>query len=438
MLAVLLSLGLGCAPAPHGIIVVSFDTLRADRLGAYASEASLTPNLDRFAGESVVFDRAFAQSNETVYSHASLFTGRMPGRIAPLDGDFRLPKGAATLAGTLASAGWETAAFVAGGHLSRGFGLDRGFGTYDDTSSWGSLRETGALALRWLDARTSSDPFLLFVHGYDAHDRYLKPSPFGYAFADPREPGLGARIGREAGGTSHVAGGVHVDDVGLIEALSLAAPRFEGGRRLPELAPTATPLSADDVAHLARLYDGSVAWADACFGLFMAGLEDQGLLDVVTVVVLSDHGELLGENGQFGHRGSLDDAVTRVPLMVRPAGGVQGRRVTELVGLVDVAPTLLELAQVPQALYGDGFSLVPALRGGAAHARAAVVSEGALRLLSARGDAGRLTSEGAGVSNRWLPALLAATPLDGVSLRRVGTGDPEPLRTALLSHLAGM
>ncbi len=437
LLAVLLSLGFGCAPEPRGIIVVSLDTLRADRLGAYGSDASLTPNLDRFAGEAVIFDRAFAQSNETVYSHASLFTGRMPSRLAPLDGDFRLPKGAATVAATLQNDGWDTAAVVAGGHLSRGFGLDRGFDIYDDGSSWGSLRETGALALRWLDTRVGDDPFFLFVHGYDAHDRYLKPSPFGYAFADPKEQGLGAQLGRQAGGTTHVAGAVHVDDVGVIETLSLTAPRFEGGRRLAQLVPDATPISAADVAHLTALYDGSVAWVDACFGLFMAGLDEQRLLDHVTIVVLSDHGELLGETGQFGHRGSLDDAVTRVPLMVRPPGGAPRRRVTDLVALVDVAPTILALAEVPKALYGDGYSLVPALGGGRPQARTAVVSEGALRLLSARGETGRLTAEGAGVRNPWLRALLGVTPIDGVSLRSVGDGDPEPLRAALLSHLAG-
>lgn len=428
-------LALACAPSPGGILLVSFDTLRADRLGVYGSEASLTPNLDRFAAESVSFDRAFAQSNETLFSHAALFTSRYPSRLSTLDANFRLPVGTVTLASALQGAGWDTAALVAGGHLSAGFGLDVGFSSYDDGSSWGSLRETGALALRWLDTRTSDAPFFLFVHTYDNHDRYLRPSPFGYAFAAPRAETLGARIGREVGGTTHVGGGAYVEDPARMELLSLSAPRFEGGRRLAEVEPAAELLSPDDVAHIGGLYDGSVAWADACFGRFMVSLDARGLLDDITVVVLADHGEMLGEKGQFGHRGSLDDEVTRVPLMVRPPGGAAGRRVTGLVGLVDVAPTLLEIAGVPAAIYGDGRSFAPTLRGEAQPLRDTVVSEGGLRLLSARGYSARLTVEGASVENPWFPALLRVAPLDGVTLRMTGDGDPAPLRMALLEHL---
>lgn len=433
----LLWFALACAPEPAGIVVISFDTLRADRLGAYGSEANLTPNLDRFAAESVIFDQAFAQANETLYSHAALFTSRYPGRLAPLNGAFRLPTGTATLASTLAGAGWETAAFVAGGHLSAGFGLDAGFDVYDDGSAWGSLRETGALALRWLDTRPKEAPFFLFVHTYDTHDRYLRPSPFGYAFADPASQTLGARIGREVGGTTHLGGRAYVLDSARLELLSLSAPRFEGGRRLRAAEPTAEPLSDADVAHLSALYHGSVAWADACFGRFMAGLDDRGLLDSVTIVVLADHGEMLGEGGQFGHRGTLDDEVTRVPLLVRPPGGVAGRRETGMVGLIDVAPTLLEIKKVDSRLYGDGRSFAPTLRGEAQALRDGVVSEGGLRLLSVRGATARLTVEGASIENPWFAPLLKVAPVDGVTVKVAGTGDAAPLQAALVDHLEG-
>ncbi|GDX80971.1 hypothetical protein LBMAG42_27820 [Deltaproteobacteria bacterium] len=430
-------LGLACAPDPGGIVVLSFDTLRADRLGAYGSTAKLTPNLDRFAAESVIFDQAFAQANETLFSHAALFTSQYPSRLAALNGDFRLPQGTATLASTFEGAGWETAAFVAGGHLSAGFGLDAGFEVYDDSSAWGSLRETGALALRWLDTRPAKAPFFLFVHSYDTHDRYLRPSPFGYAFADPASQTVGARIGREVGGTTHIGGGAYVQDLTRLELLSLSAPRFEGGRGLRAAEPTAEPLADDDRAHLTALYDGSVAWADACFGRFMAGLDERDLLDTTTIVVLSDHGELLGEGGQFGHRGSLDDAVTRVPLLVRPPGGVGARRLTGLVGLIDVAPTLLEIAGVEARLYGDGISLAPTLAGEAQALRGTIVSEGGLRLLSARGATGRLTAEGASIENPWFAPLLRVAPVDGITLKVAGDGDAEPLRAGLLAHLEG-
>lgn len=436
----LLVLLAGCAAgsAPAGLVVVSLDTLRADRLGAWGNADGLTPNLDRFARESVVFDEAFAQSNETLYSHAALFTSRYPDRLDALDGDFRLPPAAATVGQAFTDAGWDTAGFVAGGHLSRTFGLDRGFTTWDDSSAWGSLRETGALALHWLDTRTGSAPFFLFVHSYDTHDRYLRPSPFGYGFTDPTDEGLGAQLGRVVGGTSAVAGGAWSSRMDTLELLA-AAPRFDHGRAIHALDPAARPLAPEDVAHVAALYDGAVTWADACFGRFMAGLSARGLLDRVTIVVLSDHGEELGENGVFAHRATLDDEVTRVPLLVRLPGGAHGgRRVSDLVELVDVAPTLLDLAGVNAALYGDGRSLRPALDGSGTVGRPFVLSMGALRLFSARSATSRLTSEGLSLDNPRFAGLLRVAPLDGVSLRLSGDVASEPaLRTAMLDHLEG-
>lgn len=435
----MLTLLLACAAEgpPTGVVLVSLDTLRADRLGAWGSSAGLTPNLDRFAAEAVVFDHAFAPANETLYSHAALFSAQAPHRLGPLDGSFRLPARTPTLAEAFAGAGWSTGAFVAGGHLSRGFGLDRGFGTYDDAEAWGSLQGTGARALRWIDALPDGAPFFCFVHGYDTHDRYLKPSPYGYAFADPAYAGAGARIGREEGGSTRVLGGSHLPGEAALEVLPVALPRFARGRDVPVADPAAEALTPEDVAHLAELYDGAVTWADAQFGRLMAGLDARGLLDHVVVVVVSDHGEELGEEGAFAHRTTLDDEVTRVPLLVRLPGGAHGgRRVTDLVSLVDVAPTLLELTGAPAALYGDGRSLAGALDGGPGPGRDVVVSEGGLRLLSARSATARLTFEGLGLGNPHLAAALRAAPLDGVSLRLSGPEAELPaLRAALVAHV---
>ncbi len=429
------------AAAPRGVILVSVDTLRADRLGAYGSTRGLTPNLDRFATESVVFGEVYAQANETLPSHASLYTSRYPSELGVLDGRF-VPRGdAPTLAAVFHAAGWQTAGFVAGGHLARGFGLSAGFGTYDDTASWGSLRDTTPRALRWLDTNAVGAPFLLLVHGYDMHDRYLKPPPFGYALADAADSGLGAEAGRVAGGSTRVVGGHLASSLGAIEGLALTRPRFERGDGIEAVDPEARALAAADIAHLAALYDGAAAWMDACFGLFMAGLETRGLLDDVLIIVLSDHGEELGEHGAFEHRASLTDETLHVPLMVRLPGGAHGgRRVDGLVGLLDVAPTALALAGVPVPVGARGTSLVGALLDGEAVApRAAVFSEGAFRLLSARGVGARLTAEGLSAGNPIGPALLEVAPLDGVSLRLVG--DPtegEALRTALVGWRRGM
>lgn len=434
-----LALG-GCHTAGHGgIVVLSLDTLRADRLGAWGNPRGLTPNLDRFAAESVIFDQAYAQANETLFSHSSLFTSRYASELAPLDGAFRIPRGVPTLAEVLGAYGYDTAAVVAGGHLARAYGLDRGFTVYDDASSWGSLRETAPKALRWLDTRADDAPFFLFVHGYDTHDRYLKPTPFGYAFADPGYEGAGAAVARTPGGTMVIADGRVPAGPEPLMMLTQSRPRFENGAGITQLAPDAAVLDDADVQHLTDVYDGAVAYADAAFGTFIAGLDARGLLDEVTIVVLSDHGEALGEEGVFHHRLVLNDQTLHVPLIVRPPGGTTGRRVSALVELTDVMPTLLEVAGAQPPVDIRGHSLLAAVRGGAAPGRTTAFSEGALRLLSVRGTRTRLSIEGLSPGNPYGAALLAAFPLDGVSFRVSGDPTAAPaLRSALVAWREGM
>lgn len=419
---------------PIGILVMSLDTLRADRLGAYGNTAQLTPNLDHFAKESIVFEQAYSQANETLYSHAALFTGQYPSTLAPLDAQFRLPEGTATLASTFHDAGWETAAFVAGGHLSAPFGLNRGFDVYEDASNWGSLRDTTPKALHWLDTRGSDRPFLLFVHGYDTHDRYLKPTPFGYAFTDPAQEGLGPQLAREIGSVSQIVDGVYEKSVDNIAFLAVNQPRFAHGKGIRERDPDAQALTDADKAHIAATYDGAVAWMDACFGLFMAGLEQRGLLERLTIVILSDHGEELGEEGAYHHRYGLNDATTHVPLMIRlPGGASGGRRIAGLTGLIDVAPTLVAQAGLRGLQQGAGQSLSAVLAGGSDTGRSVVISEGALRLLSARGPSARLIWEGFSVQNPLAQAALAVAPVDGRGLSLIGEQAELPtLRQALI------
>ena len=432
-----LLLAVGCAADPHpappaGVIVVSMDTLRADRVGAWGHPGGLTPNLDRLARESVRFSQAYAQANETVLSHASLFTSRYASEVAPFS-EMGLAQGTPTLAGRLHGAGWQTAAVVAGGHLSRAFGLDAGFDHYDDTADWGSLTDTTPRALQWLDARDPSRPFFLFLHGYDTHDRYLKPTPFGYSRADAAYVGLGRDLGRTPGAVSRVADGVSSGGSDRLEVWSVDRVRLDRGAGLASV-PGTQPLSPADLSHLAALYDGSVAWADAAVGLWLGELEARDLLDDVWLVVLSDHGHELGEHGAFHHRLSLSDTTLHVPLLVRPPGGLAEPVVVDgLVDLLDVAPTLLALAGVPadpqargRPLWVDGRPTAPD--------RTHTLAEGRLRLLSVRSATGdRLTAEGLSADHPELERWLAETPLRGPAFAVDGDAAQGPsLRRALV------
>ncbi len=207
----LLLLLAGCsAPpreAPPSVVVVCLDTLRRDRLGAYGHSGGLTPNLDRFATEAVVFDDAWSVANETLLSHAALFTSRYPTETGPIFDDYTLSDQVPTLAEVLGLHGYQTAAAVAGGHLHQAFGLARGFDWYEQGGSWASLYHTVPLATDWLDARDHQAPFLLFVHGYDTHQRYLKPGPYGTARTEPGYIGPGREATRQKLGTVRVVDG---------------------------------------------------------------------------------------------------------------------------------------------------------------------------------------------------------------------------------------
>lgn len=152
-LAALTSLLAGCGaaaepPPPRGFIVVSMDTLRADHLSPWGAPPGASPTLGRLAEESVVFERAYAQANETLLSHGSLFTSRIPSHVAPVDYDFTIPAGMPTLASEMSAAGYRTGAVVASGHLARVFGLDDGFADYVEGAWMGSFQETVPMAVR--------------------------------------------------------------------------------------------------------------------------------------------------------------------------------------------------------------------------------------------------------------------------------------------------
>jgi hypothetical protein len=282
------------------------------------------------------------------------------------------------------------------------------------------------------------------VHGYDAHSRYLKPTPFGYAFTDPARDTPGAHAVR--GVTERIADGFYFSDPGALQHVygSFLRPRAPDGRALlRELAgqgpAPAEPLADGDEAHVRAVYDGAVAFADVQFGLLMAGLQDAGVLDEAVVVLMSDHGEQLGEDGLFSHCCGLSDVETHVPLMVRmPGGAGGGRRVEGLVGLIDVAPTLLELAGVPAPAEIHGRSFAAALRGEPFEGRTAVFSQGddRMRSVSARGRGARLTYTGITATSALLPDLVEVARLDGPGFRVEGDrAEAERLRGEMVGWL---
>lgn len=336
--ALLLAAGsLGCGPdaasrraadVRPNILLISMDTTRADHLSAYGYGRPTSRRLEALAAQGVRFERAYAPSATTGPSHASLFTSLYPMRHGVVKNGIPLDQEIETLAETLSGAGFDTASVVSSYVLSSEFGYDQGFARFDDdfsgaqvpsgTTSWegreiegkfyGSADDTTRRALAWLgDERDASRPFLLFVHYFDPHDPYLPPP----GFVPPFEPGPK-------------------------EQLKLNRTRF--------------------------LYDVLLAFTDQEIGRLLDGLAGMGLSEDTLVIVTADHGEGLMQHGHMFHGVHLYEEGVRVPLILRWPGRLAAGRVErEPVALLDLAPTLLDVAEIAPSTAHQGRSLAPSL-----------------------------------------------------------------------------
>jgi arylsulfatase A-like enzyme len=318
--------------AAHGANLVLFlvDTLRADRLGCYGYPRPVSPNLDAFAADAVLFERAVAQSSWTRPAMVSVFTGLVPQEHGVNGRVDRLPAGTTTLAEMLADAGYENAAFVANANMAKRFGVAQGFSSY--RLMWRSeVRDAPIVerGIEWLDRRAEPKrPFFLYLHLVEPHAPY-RPSPeieerFATARAPVAEP-----------------------------------PSRPFMKRLGSGQVTVTP---EIVGWLGDLYDGEVAAADAAFGLLVEKLRERELYDDTVVVVLSDHGEELYEHGRWEHGKTLYGEVVNVPMLLRLPRGPRGLRVAAPVQQVDLFPTLLAALAVEGGATRRARSLLPLLR----------------------------------------------------------------------------
>lgn len=341
----------GCAESPSplptverpDVLVITLDTLRADRTSLHGYERETTPNLDAFAAECFVFDNAFSNSSFTPPSHASILTGRYPAEHGLMHWKRRLDPGVPTSAELFGELGYRTAAFTPMATLVDVLGLDRGF---DETVTpphtelanfairLAGAREMNTAALPWLTA--GGDPFFAWLHYYDAH------RPFAIAGRewtslyrpddDPVDPSVG--------------------DTERWYQLDAADRRRIG----------ITPAQTE---YLKDRYDGGINQLDARLGELFDRLRGAGVLDRAWVVVTADHGEVLDEHAEewFSHDPHLVDENIHVPLLIRPPGGLDTmRRLDALVQGVDLLPTLLELVDA-DPLDLPGTSLVPLLDG---------------------------------------------------------------------------
>ncbi len=401
--------GSAAAPAgPPNIILISIDGLRGDR------RPEVTPTLSRLAAEGLRFERAFSQSNESLFSHSSMLTGRYVSELgAPDYRTFTLGEDAMTAAEILGLYGYATGGFVAGGHVKGVYGFDQGFSVFRDSHDFGAFFHTAPEALEWVDER-AREPFFLFLHGYDCHRPYPHAGVFHHAFgADYRGP-----VDEMMGGvraTEQVYDGVYYPDFPLERFTHAVGDPIidpDGYLRIATWAEEqggGVPLSEADLDHLRDHYDGGALAADLQLERFLESLEERGLLENTLVIATSDHGEDLHDHGFFNHRAVLRDSTTRVPLVIWGAPIAEALRGTtrgELAQAVDVLPTLLAAAgaEAPAGLPGRDLL-------GDAPAPEIVFQEGVLDQFAARSARWRLVMTGVPLAFEGFDAALALAPM---------------------------
>lgn len=425
----LAALCVGCRPGaawkPRYVIVVAIDTCRADHLGCYGYARPTSPNLDRLAREGVVFENAFSQSNVSLFSYASIFSGKYPRALGELsEQTFRMPAAEPTFPSILRSYGVATAAFVAGGHLRRQLGFGEGFQTYQDTPDFGSFYHTMPPAMLWLEGAThQAQPSLLFIHSYDVHGPYHKPMVFDGLY-DRGYDGVARRIVSNPFDIDRVYRDRFFPDVQWDTVGSNATQ--DHLRLLPRLyadSSRGVHLETRDVEHIKATYDGSITYADTWIGMLRDGVERLGIADQTLIVVFGDHGEDLFDHGYVSHRIRLNASTLHVPLIVWGPGGLPaGRRVSRVVELRALGATLQDLLGLAAAGAASGQSLRPWLLGNPpTDPGACAVSEGMWPRMSVRMGGYRLTYRGHAGAPPDDAAEIMHTALDGRSFELYDT-----------------
>ena len=343
------------APGAPDVVLIVLDTVRAENMSAYGYARETTPRFDSLAREGTLYLDATSPSTWSLASHASLFTGLFPSAHGAHFEHRFLDEGPPTIAETLAAAGYETRTFTANAFISDTLGLTRGFRLADeawrgragrhfmfayrvlDNLGFGGEDKGGGLVAtnfeKWA-AEPSPDgrPVFIFVNFIEAHFPYHQlPEPYLYLFTElPR------------------------DELFAV-SMDVMETQFGGSVPPPEIA----------IGPSIDMYDGGIVYTDHLLGRVIDALRQRGTLDSTVLIVMADHGEMLGEHGSYGHGAALYEPGIRVPLLVRyPPRVPADTRVATPVSTVGVYATILDLLELelPGPLHVS--SLLPVLDGG--------------------------------------------------------------------------
>jgi arylsulfatase len=332
---------------PKKIILITIDTLRADHLGCYGYDKPTSPNLDKLAGEGVMYPYVFSPCSYTVPVHTSILTG-----IYPINHDIGFsqktgkidPDNTILVQEILREQGYATGAFVSSFVLRRDWGLSQGFDIYDDsmtsseTNRPGELMRDGAettrVALEWINKNKSED-FFVWLHYFDVHGPYTQLP----GLADPFKP-------EDYGDSPILLNKVRDGQpCGIPEYQLLEVKKKEGGEILDYQR---------DIRHYMAGYDNGIKYQDKVISELLENLKSEGIYEESMIIVTADHGEALGEGGiYFFHGLTVTPEQSRVPLIIKfPAGCEQTAVPDSPVSTVDIMPTILDYTGFSSEMLG--------------------------------------------------------------------------------------
>ncbi len=314
------------------VILISLDTLRADKLNYYGfSKYQTSPILDQFGEDSITFMNCFVQEPWTLTSHMSIFTGLYP-KSHGVGQDTPLKDGYPTLASILKKRGYKTVGFVDGGYLDKQWGFDRGFDqyiSYDNRHFKSSLPDI----LKWIKKEAPHDCFFLFIHTYDVHSDgkapiYKSPSPFQGMFS---------------------------------KDINAEIQRFKTAKQFKEERGYQQAIGKD-FEYIHATYSEGVRHVDFELKKIFDALKQKRLFDKSIIIITSDHGEGLYDHGRWAHS-DLYDHTIRVPLFIKlPHGKLANTKRDSLAQSIDLTPTILDLLGFREDAKGmEGKSLVPVI-----------------------------------------------------------------------------
>ncbi len=286
------------------VLLITVDTLRADRVSCYSSEHVQTPNMDRLAKKGIVFTRAFSHNPTTLPAHTNMLLGLTPLYHGVRENtNFVVRDEFVTLAERLKESGYSTGAFIGGYPLHSRFGLAQGFDIYDEgyervqfmkfSAGERKAEEVIGRALEWLERQGSA--WFCWVHCFDPHDPYEPPEPFLGQFED-------------------------------------------------------------------RLYDGEVAYVDRELGRLLDLLEKKGMFEKTLIIFTGDHGESLGQHGEMTHGFLANNTTVWIPLILSYPGS-KASRVDRYVSHIDIFPTVCDILHIEKPDVLQGISLLSGMQG---------------------------------------------------------------------------